>query len=72
MDNRASLVPEISLIKGEITLTGMKFSPYKHSLTKLSCEKSHVKRSTECRGFSSGIPVFLPQRKLTGWVRINI
>jgi hypothetical protein len=38
--------------------------------------RTHVKRvsqrSDESRGFSPGTPVFLPQGKLTGHVRINI
>ena len=31
MDKRAGPVAEISLERGEISLTGMKVSPYKHS-----------------------------------------
>jgi hypothetical protein len=31
MDKRAGPVAEISLERGEISLTGMKISPYKHS-----------------------------------------
>ena len=31
MNKRAGTLPEISLEKGEISLTGMKISPYKHS-----------------------------------------
>ena len=31
MNKRAGPLPEISLQKGEISLTGMKISPYKHS-----------------------------------------
>jgi hypothetical protein len=34
-----------------------------------SCEKSKSQRSAESRGFSPGTPCFLPQGKLTGWVR---
>jgi hypothetical protein len=37
-----------------------------------SCEKSCLHSAESC-GFSPGAPVsFLPQGKLTGWVRINI
>jgi hypothetical protein len=31
VNKRAGPLPEISLEKGEISLTGMKISPYKHS-----------------------------------------
>jgi hypothetical protein len=31
MDKRAGTIAEISLERGDISLTGMKISPYKHS-----------------------------------------
>jgi hypothetical protein len=37
--------------------------------TQSSCEKRKSQRSAESRGFSPGTPCFLPQGKLTGWVR---
>ena len=37
--------------------------------TQSSREKSKSQRSAESRGFSPGTPCFLPQGKLTGWVR---